>query len=187
VIEEAVLMSGHQAYGLGQAYGLWSLVVLNTGLFVLFAASFFHPRAWRDWRATGAFSAFPVALFAEMYEVPLTVYRLSSTLGSRLPALQATHSGGHLWNDLVGWDGDPRLSPFHLASYLAIGGGFWLISAAWQVLWEATHTGRLATTGPYARRHPQCTGFLAGQRMNRHTATEAGGPSSRPARRRLEV
>jgi hypothetical protein len=38
-----------------QAYGLWILVVLNTGLFVLFAASFFHPRSGRDWRAMGAF------------------------------------------------------------------------------------------------------------------------------------
>jgi protein-S-isoprenylcysteine O-methyltransferase Ste14 len=206
----------------------------------------------------GAFTAFLVALFTEMYGVPLTVYLLSSWLGSRFPALQATHSGGHLWNDLAGWDGDPHLSPFHLTGYLAIGGGFWLISAAWQVLWEATRTGRLATTGPYARiRHPQYTGFLlindgvpaamadhpdagrfpalvwvyrrlataeerevagrlgpawtawaartprflprlrlhltagspplAGRWTDRHAATEASGPSSRPARRRLEV
>jgi YHS domain-containing protein len=69
----------------------------------------------------GAFTAFLVALFTEMYGVPLTVYLLSSWLGSRFPALQATHSGGHLWNDLAGWDGDPHLSPFHLTGYLAIG------------------------------------------------------------------
>ena len=34
------------------AYGLWPLVVLNTVLFAVFAASFFHPRTRRDWRAT---------------------------------------------------------------------------------------------------------------------------------------
>jgi protein-S-isoprenylcysteine O-methyltransferase Ste14 len=144
-----------------QAYRLWPLVVLNAGLFIIFAASFFHPRTSRDWRAMGAFSAFLVALFTEMYGVPLTVYLLSGWLGDRIPALNATHAGGHLWNDLIGWTGDPHLSPFHLASYLAIGGGFWLMAAAWRVLWEAARTGRLATTGAYARiRHPQYVGLL---------------------------
>lgn len=143
------------------AYGLWPLVILNTALFVLFAASFFHPRTGRDWRAMGAFTAFLLALFTEMYGAPLTVYLLSGWLGSRFPALQATHAGGHLFNDLVGWTGDPHLSPFHLASYVFIGAGFWLISAAWRVLHDAARTNRLAMTGPYARvRHPQYDGFL---------------------------
>jgi len=34
-----------------RAYGLWPLVVRNTGLLVVFAASFFHPRTGRDWWA----------------------------------------------------------------------------------------------------------------------------------------
>lgn len=68
---------------------------------------------------------------------------------------------GHLWNDLTGWSGDPHLSPFHLASYVAIGAGFWLIAAAWKVLHDAAQHERLATTGPYAHvRHPQYDGFL---------------------------
>ena len=143
------------------AYGLWPLVILNTALFALFAVSFFHPRSGRDWRAMGAFTAFLLALFTEMYGIPLTVYLLSGWLGSRFPALQATHSGGHLWNDLIGWTADPHISPFHLASYVFIGGGFWLIATAWRVLHDAARTDRLATTGPYARvRHPQYDGFL---------------------------
>lgn len=105
------------------AYGLWPLVVLNTVLFAVFAASFFHPRTGRDWRAMGAFTGFLVALFTEMYGAPLTVYLLGSWLGSRFPALRATHAGGHLWNDLIGWKYDPHLSPFHLASYVLIGAG----------------------------------------------------------------
>lgn len=143
------------------AYGLWPLVFLNTALFVVFAFSFFQPRTQRDWRVMGGYSAFLLALFTEMYGIPLTVYLLGSWLGSRFPLLDDTHAGGHLWNDLIGWSGDPHVSPFHLASYVLIGGGFWLIAAAWQVLHEAARTGALATRGPYGRvRHPQYDGFL---------------------------
>jgi len=102
-----------------------------------------------------------VALFTEMYGIPLTVYLLSGWLGSKIPGLRATHSGGHLWNDLIGWTGDPHVSPFHLASYLFIGGGFWLIVAAWWVLHDAARADRLATGGAHAWvRHPQYDGFL---------------------------
>ena len=142
------------------AYGLWPLVFLNTALFVIFAFSFFRPRTQRDWRVMGGYSAFMIA-HTEMYGIPLTVYLLGSWLGSRVPLLDDTHAGGHLWNDLVGWTGDPHLSPVHLASYVFIGGGFWLIAAAWQILHEAAREGKLATRGPYAWvRHPQYDGFL---------------------------
>jgi hypothetical protein len=40
------------------AYGLGPLVIVNTGLFLLLAASLFHPRTQRDWRVMGAFTAF---------------------------------------------------------------------------------------------------------------------------------
>lgn len=142
-------------------YGLWPLVILNTLLFAVFGLSFFHPRTQRDWRVMGAYTAFLVALFTEMYGIPLTVYLLGSWLGSRFPLLRNTHAGGHLWNDLTGWTGDPHLSPFHLASYVLIGGGFWLVAVGWRHLHDAAQADRLATRGPYAQvRHPQYDGFL---------------------------
>jgi protein-S-isoprenylcysteine O-methyltransferase Ste14 len=146
---------------MSSGYGLWSLVILNSILMIFFAASFFHPRTKRDWRAMGGYSAFIVALFTEMYGAPLTVYLLSGWLGTQFPALKATHSGGHLWNDLIGWKGDPHVSPFHLASYTVIISGFWLIAAAWTRLHGAAQHDRVATDGPYAwLRHPQYLGFL---------------------------
>lgn len=142
-------------------FGLWAVVVLNSALFILFAVSFMHPKSRRDWHAMGAFSAFIVALFTEMYGFPLTIYLLSGWLGSRFPALKVTHGGGHLWSDLIGWKGDPHLSPFHLGSYVFIAAGFWMIASAWKVLWAAQRVRGLARTGPYSfLRHPQYAGFL---------------------------
>ena len=142
-------------------YGLWPLVVINSLVFIIFAASFFHPRSRRDWRVLGGFSAFVVALFTEMYGYPLTVYLLSGPLGGLVPGVNLSHNAGHLWTDLIGWKGDPHFSPFHLASYVFIIGGFWLISAAWKQLFRAQKADHLAAAGPYARvRHPQYVGFV---------------------------
>ena len=144
------------------AYGLWSLVLVNSAVFIIFAFSFAKPQSKRDWRSFGAFSAFLVALFTEMYGAPLTIYLLSSWLGNSFLGLDLTHDGGHLWAELVGWRGDPHFSPFHLASYVFIIGGFWAISAGWRSLYQAQKTGELATDGLYARmRHPQYAGFMA--------------------------
>ena len=142
-------------------YGLWVLVAVNSLIFIVFAASFFHPRSSRDWRALGGFSAFVVALFTEMYGYPLTVYLLSGPLAGLVPGVDLSHNNGHLWADLIGWEGDPHLSPFHLASYAVIFGGFWLVAAAWRVLFRAQRDGTLASSGPYARvRHPQYLGLI---------------------------
>ena len=144
------------------AYGLWPLVVLNTAVFVVFAFSFTHPRTGRDWRSLGAFSGFLLALFTEMYGFPLTIYLLSGWLQSRYPGLDVfSHGSGHLWETLLGTQGDPHLSPLHLLSNLLIGAGFILLASAWSVLFRAQQAGQLATTGPYASvRHPQYVAFV---------------------------
>ena len=144
------------------AYGLWSLVVLNSAIFILFAFSFFKPQTKRDWRSFGAFSAFIIALFTEMYGFPLTIYLLSGWLQSRYPSVDwFTHDAGHLLEELFGWRGNPHFGPFHLLSFAFIGGGFILIASAWKALYVAQRDGVLATTGAYASiRHPQYLGFI---------------------------
>ncbi len=144
------------------AYGLWLLVIINAGVFIIFAFSFTHPRTGRDWRSFGAFSAFVVALFTEMYGFPLTIYLLSGWLGSAFPGINLlSHNTGHLWETLMGWKGDPHLNPLHLLSYVVIFGGFALLAAAWNALYKAQQTHTLATTGPYTYlRHPQYMGFM---------------------------
>lgn len=144
------------------AYGLWTLVAINSLVFIIFAFSFAKPQSTRDWRSFGAFSGFVVALFAEMYGYPLTIYLLSGWLGTRFPGIDfLSHDAGHLLEMMFGWEANPHFGPFHVLSYLFIGGGFWLLSSAWQVLYAAQRTGTLATTGAYARqRHPQYVAFI---------------------------
>ncbi|MCZ8547954.1 isoprenylcysteine carboxylmethyltransferase family protein [Mesorhizobium qingshengii] len=144
------------------AYGLWSLVIVNSAIFIFFAFSFFKPQTKRDWRSFGAFSAFLIALFTEMYGFPLTIYLLSGWLQSRYPGVDwFSHDGGHLLEELFGWRTNPHFGPFHILSFVFIGGGFVLISAGWKVLYEAQRRRTLATTGVYSYiRHPQYAGFV---------------------------
>lgn len=144
------------------AYGLWPLVIINSLVFIIFAFSFTKPQSSRDWRSFGAFSAFIVALFTEMYGFPLTIYLLSGWLTERMPGMDVfSHNSGHLLEDFFGWGGDPHFGPFHILSYVLIFGGFVLISKAWRVLYKAQKSHTLATTGPYASiRHPQYAGFI---------------------------
>lgn len=143
------------------AYGLWLLVVLNSAVFIMFAFSFFKPDTARDWRTFGAFAAFVVALFVEMYGFPLTLYLLSGWLQTRYPELDIlSHNAGHLWPTLLGEKGDPHFGLLHIASYVVLAAGFYLLASAWPVLYHAQRAHVLATAGPYARiRHPQYVGF----------------------------
>lgn len=144
------------------AYGLWLLALANAAFFIFFAFSFFRPRTRTDWRSLGAFSAFIVALFVEMYGFPLTIYLLSGWLQNRFPGLDPlSHDAGHLWHTVFGMKGNPHFDPFHILSQIFIFGGFALIAAGWDVLYKAQQQGTLATEGPYRFvRHPQYDGFV---------------------------
>lgn len=144
------------------AYGLWSLVIINSAVFIFFAFSFIKPKTKLDWQSLGAFSAFLVALFAEMYGFPLTIYLLSGWLQIKFPQTDIFgHDSGHLWYTLFGLEGNPHINPLHLISNIFILIGFIIIYKAWKVLYAARQKGKLATTGPYEHvRHPQYAGFI---------------------------
>jgi protein-S-isoprenylcysteine O-methyltransferase Ste14 len=144
------------------AYGLWTLVIFNSAIFILFAFSFFKPQTPRDWRTFSAFPTFIVALFVEMYGFPLIIYVLSGWLQTSFPKLDLlSHDVGHLWSTLLGEKRDPYFGGLHIASFVFLGFGFYLLSSAWNVMYQAQRQQKLAVAGPYARiRHPQYLAFV---------------------------
>ena len=140
-------------------YGFWSLVVVNAGIFVLFTLSFLTPVKQREWRSFGVFTAFVVALFTEMYGIPLTIYVLTAVLGSRYPALNPfSHASGHLWITLFG-GGAWMSGVIHLVSNALMGAGLVLMWAGWRKIHQGR--GELVTDGVYAWvRHPQYAGLF---------------------------
>ena len=144
------------------AYGMWSVVVFNVILFSFFILSFIKPRTNIEWRSMGAFAAFMVALFTEMYGFPLTIYLLSSWMGKSYPVLNPfSHSHGHLWLVLLGLaDSRMAMTVLHLVTNIMIFYGLYVMQRGW-VLIHASKGKHLVTEGVYARvRHPQYSGLF---------------------------
>lgn len=139
--------------GPGYAYGLWGAVIFNVLLFGWFLLSFLAPRRPAEWRSMGVASAFLVALFTEMYGFPLTIYILSSALGSRLPANPFSHLNGHLWAALLGVPDWGKLAICQIGSVIMVV-ALVVMGKAWKQIHAAR--GELVTDGLYRYvRHPQ--------------------------------
>jgi protein-S-isoprenylcysteine O-methyltransferase Ste14 len=145
------------------AYGVWWLVLVNSLFFILFALSVTRPKTGREWRSLGAFSAFIVALFAEMYGFPLSIYLLSGWLASHYPQVDpVAHDTGHFWHILLDRPGPAHSDPLHILSEVLVFAGLILLAISWRILYWAQRDHALATTGPYAlMRHPQYVAFIA--------------------------
>ena len=141
------------------AYGFWSLVIVNIGLFAFFILSFLRPAKKREWRSMGATLAFFVALFTEMYGFPLTIYILTGFLGTKYPALNPfSHASGHLWLTFIG-GGAAMMTIIHIISNGLVFIGFMIMWKAWKLIHGAK--GELVTEGPYSYvRHPQYAGLF---------------------------
>ena len=115
----------------GSAYGLWGIALIESAFFIVFAFSFTRPKTSRDWRSFGAFSAFILALFAEMYGFPLTIFLLSGWLAHHCPGVNfLSHDSGHLLHTLLGLKGDPHMDPLHIVSEVLIVGGLFLLASS---------------------------------------------------------
>ncbi len=133
----------------------WGFVVLNVVLFSLFIL-FIRFRKKITRLPSSIYLAFIVALFAEMYGFPLTMYTLTWLFGSTFP--------GCLWYPLAVLTGEDLFTSVFLgfilpASNIIILMGILLIIFGWQKIYRAKD--KLVTTGIYGHvRHPQYLGFL---------------------------
>ena len=141
-------------------YGNWGLVAFAVVFFSAFALAFLRSPRPREWRHLGVAEAYLVALFAEMFGLPLTIFLLGSVLGVNL-GLGGLE--GHLWAVLLDRLGLLPL-PVSVAVVMAISSvliifGLALMAAGWWQVWRAK--GEFVATGLYRFvRHPQYLGFL---------------------------
>lgn len=143
------------------AYGNWLMMFISIILFLFFIKAAFKPRTKTDWRTYKMLGAFIVALFAEMYGFPLTIYLLTSYFGNRFSNLDFSHDNGHLLSTLLGIKGDPHFNILHIISNVLIIGGLILTAKAWNILYKSKRGNCLAASGPYKYiRHPQYLAFI---------------------------
>ncbi len=136
-------------------YGHWEITLISVAFFAGFALmSGIRFKVPRERRPNGMFLAFLVALYAEMYGFPLTIYVLSWAFGYQNPL---DHQAGHLLYPYISHEGMGIIG--HGITDLMILGGLLLVSSGWRRIHSAGDA--LVTEGIYSRmRHPQYTGIL---------------------------
>ncbi len=136
--------------------GTWGITIIMVIIVSWIVFRYLVPRNFKEWRNAGLIQAFIVALYAEMYGFPLTIYLLTSFLGFDIPWL---HVKGHLWASLFGW-GTGMAMVEMVAGYTFVFLGLSLIVRGWQQIYEARKEDRFVTSGIYRHiRHPQYTGI----------------------------
>ena len=77
--------------------GAWALAVIMIVVVTWFLYRYLAPKTWHEWANAGLVQAFIIALYAEMYGFPLTIYLLVRFFGLDSPDLNA-----NLWSTLLG-------------------------------------------------------------------------------------
>jgi protein-S-isoprenylcysteine O-methyltransferase Ste14 len=136
---------------------LWPYAILMTVIASWVLYHFLAPASWRDWGGAGLVQAFIIALYAEMYGFPLTIYFLTSILPVEIPLV---HYSGHLWATLLGYGKIGAVIEM-VIGYILVVTGLLMIVRGWTKVYFGR--GSLITDGIYGVvRHPQYAGiFLA--------------------------
>jgi protein-S-isoprenylcysteine O-methyltransferase Ste14 len=146
----------------GYAYGFWTMVSFSILIVLFLVFSFVKPKNKFEWRSMGAFLGFIVALFTEMYGVPLTIYFLTGLLGNKYPVFDPfSHASGHLWLVFIGLSHSVlAMTILHIITNGIIFFGFYLVYKGWKLIHDAKKD-ELVIEGIYSYiRHPQYTGLF---------------------------
>ncbi len=135
--------------------GAWGITVIMIVIASWLFYRYFAPKNWREWAGAGVVQAFIIALYAEMYGFPLTIYLLARFFG-----LDRTELSANLWSSLIGL-GETGMVISMLIGYALLFAGIGIFIQGWRELYRANQENRLATTGLYGLvRHPQYTGLF---------------------------
>lgn len=135
--------------------GAWGIALIVIVLVSWFFYRYFTPKNWREWAGAGVVQAFIIALYAEMYGFPLTIYLLVRFFG-----LDSEYVSASLWSTLIGL-GETGMLISMLLGYMLAFIGIGLFIQGWRQVYRARNEDCLVTDGLYAyARHPQYTGLF---------------------------
>lgn len=137
--------------------GVWGVAAIMIVIASWYFYRYLAPKSWREWASAGLVQAFIIALYAEMYGFPLTIYLMVRFFG-----LDSTNLDASLWSTLLGV-GELGMMISMVLGYVLLFVGIGLFAQGWRELYRAQKEKRLATGGLYAFvRHPQYTGLFVG-------------------------
>ena len=135
--------------------GVWGLAAIMIVLASWLLYRYLAPKTWREWASAGLVQAFIIALYAEMYGFPLTIYLMVRFFG-----LDSANVNANLWSTALGV-GELGMMISMIAGYALLFVGIGIFIQGWRELYRARQQNRLATDGLYGLvRHPQYTGLF---------------------------
>lgn len=135
--------------------GGWAIALIVIVLVSWVFYRYFAPQNWREWAGAGVVQAFVIALYAEMFGFPLTIYLLI-----RYSGLDREYVSANLWSTLVGVGETGMIISMALGYGLAFV-GIGVFIQGWRQVHQAQQDDQLVTNGLYSVvRHPQYTGLF---------------------------
>lgn len=135
--------------------GAWGLALIIIVIASWLLYRYLAPKTWKEWASAGVVQAFIIALYAEMYGFPLTIYVLVRYFG-----LDQTNLNASLWSTLLDM-GETGMMIAMILGYILLFTGIGIFMEGWRELHRARKENRLTTDRLYGLvRHPQYTGLF---------------------------